>query len=119
MQAGAWFSIRSDARCAPTVPNGAISSWRSKAAAARAPRPQRRDQRARPRAWHPNYADDKVFEEFYSLARPHSQRKSTGLGLPFAREIAALYGGRISLHNAEGGGVLALLTWRLGSGKAL
>jgi two-component system, OmpR family, sensor histidine kinase CreC len=67
----------------------------------------------------PDYADDKVFEKFYSLARPHSQRKSTGLGLPFVREIAALHGGRISLRNAEGGGALALLTLPLGSGKAL
>jgi two-component system sensor histidine kinase CreC len=57
----------------------------------------------------PEYADDKVFEKFYSLARPHSQRKSTGLGLPFVREIAELHGGRITLRNAEGGGALALL----------
>jgi two-component system sensor histidine kinase CreC len=57
----------------------------------------------------PEYADDKVFEKFYSLARPHSQRKSTGLGLPFVREIAELHGGRITLRNAAGGGALALL----------
>ncbi|MES2956796.1 MAG: two-component system sensor histidine kinase CreC [Pseudomonadota bacterium] len=58
----------------------------------------------------PDYADDKVFEKFYSLARPGTQRKSTGLGLPFVREIAELHGGRISLRNAEGGGALALLS---------
>mgnify|MGYP002720352472 FL=1 len=29
----------------------------------------------------PAYAQDKVFEKFYSLARPHSKKKSTGLGL--------------------------------------
>jgi two-component system sensor histidine kinase CreC len=58
----------------------------------------------------PDYADDKVFEKFYSLARPHSQRKSTGLGLPFVREIAALHGGRITLRNADGGGAIALLS---------
>jgi two-component system sensor histidine kinase CreC len=57
----------------------------------------------------PDYADDKVFEKFYSLARPGTQRKSTGLGLPFVREIAALHHGRVSLRNAEGGGALALL----------
>jgi two-component system, OmpR family, sensor histidine kinase CreC len=55
----------------------------------------------------PDYADDKVFEKFYSLARPHSQRKSTGLGLPFVREIVELHGGRVTLRNAEDGGALA------------
>jgi two-component system sensor histidine kinase CreC len=58
----------------------------------------------------PDYADDKVFEKFYSLARPGTQRKSTGLGLPFVREIAALHHGRVALRNAEGGGALALLS---------
>jgi len=58
----------------------------------------------------PEYADDKVFEKFYSLARPHSQRKSTGLGLPFVREIAELHSGRITLRNAQEGGALALLS---------
>lgn len=58
----------------------------------------------------PDYADHKVFERFYSLARPGTQRKSTGLGLPFVREIAALHHGRITLRNApEGGGALATL----------
>ena len=66
----------------------------------------------------PDYADDKVFEKFYSLARPHSQRKSTGLGLPFVREIAALHGGRISLRNADGGGAMALLSLPLGASMA-
>jgi len=58
----------------------------------------------------PDYADQKIFEKFYSLARPGSQRKSTGLGLPFVREIAALHQGRITLRNAEGGGAVAVLT---------
>jgi two-component system sensor histidine kinase CreC len=58
----------------------------------------------------PDYADERVFEKFYSLARPGTQRKSTGLGLPFVREIASLHGGRIALRNAPGGGALALLT---------
>ena len=41
---------------------------------------------------------------------PHSQRKSTGLGLPFVREIAELHGGRVTLRNADGGGALAVLS---------
>lgn len=58
----------------------------------------------------PDYAKDKVFEKFYSLARPHSQKKSTGLGLAFVKEIAALHRGRIELGNAPRGGALATLT---------
>ena len=58
----------------------------------------------------PDYADHKVFEKFYSLARPGTQRKSTGLGLPFVREIAALHHGRVTLRNADGGGAVATFT---------
>ena len=50
-----------------------------------------------------------MFEKFFSLARPHSQRKSTGLGLSFVKEIAELHHGRVTLHNADGGGALATL----------
>ncbi|HSB99951.1 MAG TPA: ATP-binding protein, partial [Burkholderiaceae bacterium] len=56
------------------------------------------------------FADAKVFEKFFSLARPHSKRKSTGLGLAFVRQIAQLHRGRVSLHNADGGGALATLS---------
>lgn len=58
----------------------------------------------------PDYAQDKVFEKFYSLARPHSRKKSTGLGLAFVKEIASLHHGRIELANAPGGGALATLS---------
>ena len=64
----------------------------------------------------PEYAQEKVFEKFYSLARPHSQKKSTGLGLAFVREIATLHGGRIELANAPEGGALATLTIPLAEG---
>jgi two-component system, OmpR family, sensor histidine kinase CreC len=60
----------------------------------------------------PEYAQDKVFEKFYSLARPHNQKKSTGLGLAFVKEIASLHQGRIELHNRpahEGTGAVATL----------
>ena len=57
----------------------------------------------------PDYADDKVFEKFFSLARPHSGKKGTGLGLSFVREIATLHHGRVSLANADGGGAVATL----------
>jgi two-component system, OmpR family, sensor histidine kinase CreC len=58
----------------------------------------------------PDYAQDKVFEKFYSLARPHSKKKSTGLGLSFVKEIASLHHGRIELDNrpsAQGPGAVA------------
>ena len=57
----------------------------------------------------PDFAGAKVFEKFFSLARPHSKRKSTGLGLAFVKQIAELHRGRVSLRNAEGGGALATL----------
>lgn len=57
----------------------------------------------------PAFADDKVFEKFYSLARPHTQRRSTGLGLAFVKQIAALHDGEVSLRNGDGGGAVATL----------
>jgi len=63
----------------------------------------------------PDYALDKVFEKFYSLARPHSRKKSTGLGLAFVREIASLHHGRIELANGEYGGAVATLWLPLAS----
>lgn len=57
----------------------------------------------------PEYALDKVFEKFYSLARPHSGKKSTGLGLAFVCEIAALHHGQVTLTNAADGGAIARL----------
>lgn len=60
----------------------------------------------------PAYAQDKVFEKFYSLARPHSKKKSTGLGLSFVKEIATLHRGRVELGNrpdAQGTGACAVL----------
>ena len=53
----------------------------------------------------PDYALGRVFERFYSLPRPDGQRKSTGLGLSFVREIARLHHGRVSLYNRAEGGV--------------
>ena len=61
----------------------------------------------------PDYATDKVFEKFYSLARPHSKKRSTGLGLAFVKEIAELHRARVSLANAaDGPGAVAVLALR-------
>jgi two-component system sensor histidine kinase CreC len=51
----------------------------------------------------PDYALPRVTERFYSLPRPASGRKSTGLGLNFVREVADLHGGRFQIGNREGG----------------
>lgn len=57
----------------------------------------------------PDYARTKVFERFYSLPRPGGGRKSSGLGLPFVREVARLHGGFAELRDREGGGTIARL----------
>ncbi|MCY1396041.1 Sensor protein CreC [compost metagenome] len=51
----------------------------------------------------PDYALPRLTERFYSLPRPNSGRKSTGLGLNFVAEIAALHGGELWVGNVEGG----------------
>ncbi|MDR2214406.1 MAG: two-component system sensor histidine kinase CreC [Nevskiaceae bacterium] len=51
----------------------------------------------------PEYALPRVMERFYSLPRPATGRKSTGLGLSFVREVAQLHGGRFEIANGEGG----------------
>ena len=57
----------------------------------------------------PDYAVDKIFDRFYSLPRPGTGKKSTGLGLSFVREVAQLHGGAITVANHPQGGVLATL----------
>jgi len=56
----------------------------------------------------PAYAQERLFERFYSLPRPDGA-KSTGLGLPFVREVAALHGGTVNVANAPRGGCCAEL----------
>ena len=48
----------------------------------------------------PAYAEGRLFDKFFSLARPGSQKKSTGLGLSFVREIATLHQGSVDVGNA-------------------
>jgi two-component system sensor histidine kinase CreC len=57
----------------------------------------------------PDFALDRAFEKFYSLRRPDSGRKSTGLGLAFVREIAHLHGGKAHLSNHPEGGAVAVI----------
>ncbi|WP_396615296.1 two-component system sensor histidine kinase CreC [Lysobacter soli] len=55
----------------------------------------------------PDYALERVFERFYSLPRPGNGSRSSGLGLPFVAEVAALHGGEASLVNRDRGGAVA------------
>ena len=55
----------------------------------------------------PDFALARVFERFYSLPRPDTERKSTGLGLALVREIAHLHGGDAALATRPEGGARA------------
>jgi two-component system sensor histidine kinase CreC len=55
----------------------------------------------------PSYALDKIFDRFYSLPRPQSTVKSSGLGLCFVQQICQLHQGEINLNNHNEGGVIA------------
>lgn len=57
----------------------------------------------------PDYALDRVFERFYSLARPDGASRSSGLGLCFVAEAMELHGGSVALANAADGGAIATL----------
>ena len=54
------------------------------------------------------YALPRLGERFFSLPRPHTGRKGTGLGLAFARSVAALHGGACVVTNAPDGGAEAV-----------
>jgi two-component system sensor histidine kinase CreC len=58
----------------------------------------------------PDYARKKAFDKFFSLPRPDTNKKSTGLGLNFVREVAVLHKGTVTLENCADGGACATLT---------
>lgn len=58
----------------------------------------------------PDYARERVFERFYSLPRPDGGQRSSGLGLPFVREVMRLHGGEATLTNRPDGGAEAVLS---------
>jgi len=51
----------------------------------------------------PDYALGRLSERFYSLPRPGTGRKSTGLGLNFVEEVLQLHGGSLEIANVEDG----------------
>jgi two-component system sensor histidine kinase CreC len=60
----------------------------------------------------PDYALARLCERFYSLPRPDSGRKSTGLGLNFVQEVVQLHGGELQVGNVEGGVQVRLVVSR-------
>jgi len=60
----------------------------------------------------PEYALERIFDRFYSLPRPDTGKKSSGLGLAFVREVAALHGGNVKIANLPGKGAIVILQLR-------
>lgn len=56
----------------------------------------------------PDYALPRLSERFYSLPRPVSGRKSTGLGLNFVQEVMQLHSGGLQIGNVAGGVLVVL-----------
>ena len=79
-------------------------------------RHRRQSTRTQPRdhgAGAPDYALAQLFNRFYSLPRPATGKKSTGLGLALVREVARLHGGEAGFANhPEGGGEARLVLGR-------
>ena len=61
----------------------------------------------------PDFAENKVFHRFFSLKRPDSGKKSTGLGLNFVKEVALLHNGKAKLENLPEKGARASLILRI------
>ena len=47
----------------------------------------------------PPHVSSKLFTRFFSVARPDTGRRGTGLGLRFVRKIMQLHGGEITIKN--------------------
>ena len=59
----------------------------------------------------PEFARERIFEKFYSLERPLTGKKSTGLGLNFVQQVAKLHNGKVELENRAEGGTCATLSF--------
>lgn len=57
----------------------------------------------------PEFALDKVYDRFFSMPRPATSKKSSGLGLAFVKEIMELHNGSVSLENRTEKGVAVVL----------
>jgi two-component system sensor histidine kinase CreC len=59
----------------------------------------------------PDYALSQIFTRFYSLKRPDTGKKSTGIGLSLVSEAMLLHGGSATLENLPEGGASATITF--------
>ena len=62
----------------------------------------------------PDYARERLFERFYSLPRPATGQKGSGLGLSLVQEVVLLHHGAITIDTQVDGGAVAQLTMPLG-----
>jgi two-component system sensor histidine kinase CreC len=66
----------------------------------------------------PDFAVEKVFDKFFSLQRPDTGKKSTGLGLSLVKEVTGLHHGDVKLENRPEIGARAILWLPVSSGQA-
>ena len=59
----------------------------------------------------PEYALGRIFDRFYSLQRPDTGKKSSGLGLSLVREVVHLHHAEATVSNTPEGGVEATLVF--------
>ncbi len=64
----------------------------------------------------PDFASKRIFDKFFSLRRPDTGEKSTGLGLNFVKEIVDLHNGRIRLENRHPSGTRAIISLMTATG---
>ncbi len=55
----------------------------------------------------PDYAIGRAFERFFSLPRPDSGQRSSGLGLALVHQVTRIHGGSAFIENRPGGGARA------------
>ena len=51
----------------------------------------------------PDFALEKLQDRFFSLPRPSTGKKSTGLGLNFVTEVVKLHSAQLTINNVDGG----------------
>lgn len=56
----------------------------------------------------PDYALERLFERFYSLPRPGTDRRGSGLGLSIVRQVMLLHSGGVNIDN-DANGVIATI----------
>ncbi len=59
----------------------------------------------------PAFAKERIFEKFYSLERPDTKKKSSGLGLSFVKEVIELHEGQVIIDSPvkKGQGTLVIV----------